>query len=111
MDGGDRIAHGFGELGNLEAGVGTVATTVVEEITDIVSLEHFDQAFVLGPVGVDILELVTAGAEGATGSVAQGRDRCVRLLDGVDQVFGQSADRSEERRVGKECRSRWWQAD
>src|SRR5262245_66339318 len=31
-----------------------------------------------------------------------GRDVALRLID--------RADRSEERRVGKECRSRWWRA-
>src|SRR5207237_3815784 len=30
------------------------------------------------------------------------------LLDGRDRRHGPRSDRSEERRVGKECRSRWW---
>ncbi len=38
-------------------------------------LEHLDQAFVLGTVVVDVLQLVATGTEGAGGRVAQGGNR------------------------------------
>src|SRR5438876_8616975 len=31
-----------------------------------------------------------------------------RTLDAINNVFRKFSARSEERRVGKECRSRWW---
>ena len=46
VDGLDRVAHFFRQLGNLQAGVGGVAAAVVEEVADVVGLEHFDQPFV-----------------------------------------------------------------
>ena len=50
--------------------------------------------------------IVEAGAKGA-GRVLDVRDsaQCAAFVDAVQRDFG--AARSEERRVGKECRSRW----
>src|SRR5689334_22832914 len=37
------------------------------------------------------------------------KEICDRLTEsGIDTVFVPGGDRSEERRVGKECRARWW---
>src|SRR5258707_10108751 len=35
------------------------------------------------------------------------RDRCAKLRDLREQIMASRNERSEERRVGKECRSRW----
>ncbi len=92
VDGLDRVAHGLGELRDLEAGVGGVAAAVVEEVADVVGLEDLDQALVLALVLLQALELVAAGAEGAGRRVAQRGDGGGGFLAGVDQVFGQRAD-------------------
>ncbi len=92
VDGLDRVAHGLGELRHLEAGVGGVAAAVVEEVADVVRLEHLDQALVLGAAFLQTLQLEAAGTERARRRVAQGRDRVRRFLAGVDQVFRQRAD-------------------
>ena len=92
VDGLDRVAHGLGQLGDLQAGIGAVAATVVEEVTDVVGLEHLDQTLVLGTVVLDALELVAAGAEGTARRVAQRGDVLVAFLADVDQVFGQGTD-------------------
>lgn len=47
MHGLDRVAKRGGNLRNLQAGIGRIAATVVEEIADIVCLEYFNQALVL----------------------------------------------------------------
>jgi hypothetical protein len=57
-----------------------------------VGLEDLDQALVLALVGLQALQLVAAGAEGAGGRVAQGGDVLGGLLAGVDQVLGQRPD-------------------
>ncbi len=92
VDGLDRIAQLLAQLAHLEAGVGGVAAAVVEEVADVVGLEHLDQALVLGLVLVEALELVAAGAEGAGRSVAQRGDHRRGLLRGIDQVLGKGAD-------------------
>ena len=43
VNGLDGVTHLFGQLRYLEAGVGRVTPAVVEEIADIVGLEHFDE--------------------------------------------------------------------
>ncbi len=92
MDGRQGVAHRLRELGDLEAGIGAVAAAIVEEVADVVSLEHFDQAFVFGAVRLDRLELVATGAKSAPRCVAQRRDGLVALLIGIDQVFHERAD-------------------
>ena len=63
------------------------------------------------PVG-KIIELVgtsSRGFEDAINEAVRRSSRTVKNIRGVD-VVGQKVivkDRSEERRVGKECRSRW----
>src|SRR5690606_39991940 len=98
MDRLDRVTHGLGQLGYLEAGVSGVAATVIEEVADIVRLEYLDQALVLGTVGFQALELVAAGTEGAGGRVAQGGNVLRRFQAGVDQI------RSEEHTTALQSR-------
>src|SRR5690606_8584991 len=92
VDGADRVAHGLGELRDLQARIGRVAAAVVEEVADVVGAEHLDQALVLGAVLVDALELVAARAEGARGRVLQGGDGRGRFAAGVDEILGERAD-------------------
>ena len=65
----DRVAGGARQLRYLEAGVGGVTTAVVEEVADIMGLEHLDQPLVLGSVFFEALQLVAAGTESARGRV------------------------------------------
>src|SRR5436305_14878463 len=37
-----------------------------------------------------------------------GLDTALEFVERLVDLFGSSSERSEERRVGKECRSRWW---
>ncbi len=70
MNGLNRIAHGFGKLGNLVAGIGGVAAAVIEEKTDVVRAKNFDQPLVFAAIGFQALEFVAAGAECAGRRVA-----------------------------------------
>ncbi len=88
----DRVTGGLGELRDFQAGVGGVAATVIEEVTDVVGGEDLDQAVVLALVGLQALHLVAAGAEGAARGVAQGGNGARGFLAGVDQVFRQRSD-------------------
>jgi hypothetical protein len=92
VDGLDGIAHGFGQLAHLVAGVRRVAAAVVEEVADVVGLEDLDQAFVFALVGFQRLQLETTGAEGAGRRRTQRGDGRVRFLAGIDQLLGQRAD-------------------
>ena len=66
-----RIAFCSGKLRDLKAGIGRIATAVVEEITDVVRLEDFDESFIFGCTLSKALEFVAAGTECASGGVAQ----------------------------------------
>ncbi len=74
VDGLDRVAQRLGQLGDLQARVGGVAAAVIEEVADIVGLEDFNQALILGAVGFQAFQLVAAGAECAGRGVAQASD-------------------------------------
>ena len=65
MDRLNGISHGLGYLRHLEAGIGRIATAVVKEITNVMRAKYVEQAFVLGAVFLDALQLVAAGAERA----------------------------------------------
>ncbi len=99
VNGLDRVTHGFRQLGDLQAGVSGITATVIEEVADVVGLEYLDQPLVLGAVGFNALQFVTAGAEGAGGSVAQGGDVFRRLQAGIDQIFGQRTNDAVAARV------------
>src|SRR5262249_36894305 len=88
----ERIAELLADLRDLPRGVGGVVAAVVEEITYIVGAEYLDQPLVVRAVLLDALELVAARAEGAARGRLQPGDRRRRLLAGVDQVLGESAD-------------------
>ena len=88
----DRDAARVRELRDLQARVGRVAAAVVEEVADVVRLEHLDQPLVLRRVVLELLQLVARRAERARRRMAQGADRRRGFLAGVDQVFGQGAD-------------------
>ena len=92
VDGLQGIAHGLAELRYLQAGVGRIAATVIEEVADVVGLENFYQALVLGPVLLQALQFVAAGAEGAGGGGEQAVNGGLALLAGVYQVLAQCTD-------------------
>ena len=91
-DAGQRVAHFGANHGQLVGCVHAVIATVIEEIADIVGATHLNEAFVLGPVLLDGLQLVARAAEGPRGRVAQGADGGGGLGRGVDEVFGESPD-------------------
>lgn len=55
------------ELADLVAGVHGVVTAVIEEVLDVVLLEHFQDAEVVGLVVLVVLQLVAAGTESGRG--------------------------------------------
>ena len=91
-DHGHVMAHGLADLRDLVGRVGRVVAAVVEEPADVVGTEHIDQAFVLGAVLLDRLELEPARAERAAGGVTQCRNGAGRLFRGIDQLLAQGAD-------------------
>ena len=99
VHGDERIAHLGGDARDLEAGVGGIVAAVVEEVADVVRLEHLDQALVLVAALLDALELVAAGAEGAARRVHERADVRGRLAAGVDEVLGERADDAVAARV------------
>src|SRR5256886_5217435 len=54
-----------------------------------------------------LLVLVEANAVVAHAKAKLGRVEALKLFHVTRAGFGETLDRSEERRVGKECRSRW----
>ena len=73
-------------------GILRITAAVVEEVTDVVGAEHFQQALIFGAVLVQPLEFVTTRTKRAGRRVAQGRDIGVGLLRCVDEVFSQRAN-------------------
>ena len=76
------------ELRNLVGGVLGVVAPYVEEVADVVGLEDLQHALKV----LLLLELVAAGAEGGTRSVAEGADLLLRLRGEVDQVLLEDAE-------------------
>jgi hypothetical protein len=87
-----RITESVGQLRNFQAGIGRVAAAVIKEVTDVVRLEHVDQALVLRRVVFEFFQLEARRAERTRGRVTQRADGGGGFLAGVDQVFCQSAD-------------------
>src|ERR1041385_3225819 len=88
--------------GVLEAHVWQVTETADErELLHVAQAHGADLVIIGGMPGGDALEL--------TREVRRGDRACAVLLFASDtsQQFAGNAFRSEERRVGKECRSRW----
>ena len=65
MDGLNRKAGRFRQLRYFEAGVGRVATAVVEEIANIMSSENGNQSFVLRTAFLKTFEFVATRAKSA----------------------------------------------
>ena len=80
-------------------GVHGIVAAVVEEIADVVGLEHFDQALVLRPILVDAGQLVARRSERAARGVTQPAHRRRGLLPHIDHVFGEGADDAVPPRV------------
>ena len=83
------------------------AKDIVKRYKELIALNHFDLNICRG----DIYGLLGPNGSGKTTAI-----NCIlgvlKYDRGVVKIFGKemtpvSDDRSEERRVGKECRSRW----
>src|SRR5210317_1827347 len=92
MDSLQRVAHGLAELRYLEACVGGVTTTVVEEVANIVRLEDLNEALILRPVLLQAFQLVAAGTECARWRGQEACNGAVTFLAGDNQVFMQRTD-------------------
>jgi hypothetical protein len=79
-------------LRHFQAGVGRITATVVKEVTDVVGLEYFDKALVLGAVFLQAFQFVAAGTERARGCGQEAGNRRFALLAGVDEILAQGAD-------------------
>ncbi len=73
-DADDLVAELIADLGHLVSGVHGIVAAVVEEVADVVRLEYFDEALVLGAVLLEALELVARGAESARRRVPEPLD-------------------------------------
>src|SRR5262245_16572952 len=76
---------------------------------DVVSPEHIDALMTLGDLDIDLVDPESSPEDGPgtpDNGVAADYVEDGRPLDLAADVLGKT-DRSEERRVGKECRSRW----
>jgi len=91
-DADEGVAHLGSDLRDLVGSVGRVVAPVVEEIADVVRLEDFDQALVLGLVFLQAFQLVAARSKSTAGRMAQGPDCRRRFLGRVDEVLGKRAD-------------------
>ena len=78
-------------LGDLVAGVHGVVAAVVEEIADIMLLEHLENTLIIGVVHIGIGDLVAAGAERRGGGVLQQLQLARVLLAHVEQAVGKHA--------------------
>ena len=78
-------------LGDLVAGVHRVVAAVVEEIADIMLLEHLENTLIIGVVHIGIGDLVAAGAERGGGGVLQQLQLARVLLAHVEQAVGKHA--------------------
>ncbi len=65
------VAHPVHILGDFVAGVHGVVAAVVEEIADVVLLEDFQNALIVGVVHIRVGDLVPAGAQGGGGGIEQ----------------------------------------
>ena len=80
-------------LGNLVAGVHGVVAAVVEEVTDVVLLEHFKNTLVIGVVNIRISQLVAAGTQCRGRSITQKLELfAVFLVDVIQVIVEQTLD-------------------
>ena len=83
------IAVSQHELGDLVAGIHGVVAAVVEEVANVVLLEHGENLLIIGLVLVGILQLVAAGAQRRGGGVLH-QGQLVRIFLGkIEQVVVQ----------------------
>src|SRR2546430_16924687 len=70
---------------------------------------NWDGAFLMGPRYLSFLDAVdrTGTIRAAGQEVGWSYRTCLNRIRQMERVLGAKVLRSEERRVGKECRSRW----
>ena len=98
-DADDAVAELITDLGHLVSGVHGIVAAVVEEVADVVRLEHFDEALVLRAVLLEALELVARRPESAGRRVSEALDSGAGFLAAIDEVFGERADDAVTARV------------
>ena len=77
----------FSDLRDLVRRIRGITTPVIEEITDIVSTQNFDEPLVFPLALLNALELVPAGAKRAAGCVTQSTDACLAFPGCIDQLL------------------------
>ena len=95
----DGITEVSRDLGDLEAGIRRVAAAVIEEVPNLLCLEHLQQPVIGRAVVLKAGQLVACGAEGASRGMRELRDSGSRLLARVDQLFQQRAEDAMTARV------------
>ena len=85
------IAVAQHELGDLVAGIHGVVAAVVEEVADVVLLEHLQDLDVVGLVHIGVGQLVAAGAQRGGGGVLQEAQLLGILQPHIEQAVSQHA--------------------
>ena len=80
------VAHFLHILGDLVAGVHGVVAAVVEEIADVVLLEDFKDALIIGVIHVGVGQLVAAGTQRGGGGVLEQIQLSLILLTHVIEL-------------------------
>ena len=78
-------------LGNFIAGVHGVVAAVVEEVTDVIFFEDFQNPLVVGIVHIGIGHLIAAGTKGGRGGILQQLQLGGVLLGHIKQAVVQNA--------------------
>jgi hypothetical protein len=102
------VVHLAGEAAELRRRVHRVVPADVEEVADVVRPEDLEDPLVVGPAGVEVLQLVPATAEGAAGRALQPVDLGRVFLRQVVQVLLEHAEDAVQRPVdaGEDLRGR-----
>ena len=85
------VAHGLHILIDLVAGVHGVVAAVIEEVADVMLLEHLQDAAIVGIVHLGIGDLIAAGAQGGGGGVFQKTQLLGILQTHVEQTVAENA--------------------
>ena len=85
------VAHGLHVLIDLIAGIHGVVAAVIEEVADVVLLEHLQDAAIIGIVHLGVRDLVAAGAQGGGGGVLQQTQLLGILQTHVEQAIAENA--------------------
>ena len=88
VDGLNRETHFFRKLRNLVTSISRVSATVVKKVTNVVSLEDFDQAFVFTLVVFQAFQFETTRTETTRRCFLQRSNVFIRFFWSIDQLLG-----------------------